>query len=367
MNKTGFGFLRLPRVDSSDETCIDYEVLNPMVDCFLKQGGNYFDTAYTYLDGISEEALRKAVVERYPRNAFRIADKLPGWKVKSHDECDLYFDEQLARCGVDYFDVYLIHWLNQLNYEICEKHDEFAFLRKVKSEGKARKIGFSYHDSPELLDRILSEHPEVDYVQLQINYLDWDSISIQAKKCYDVAVKHGKKIIVMEPVKGGSLVNLPEEAASMLHDIDPNESSASWAIRFASNLSGVEVVLSGMNTIQQMKENMRAISPLTAEERAVLSKVAQVIRSNTAIPCTACSYCTTNCPMHIPIPEYFALYNDYARAPGEDWKMQNVYDKYVQTCGKASACIGCKQCERSCPQQLPITEYLAQVKRVFED
>ena len=364
MNKTGFGFLRLPRLTASDEKSIDYKALDTMVDCFLEQGGSYFDTAYTYLGGASEEALRRSLVERYPRGAYRLADKLPGWKVKAQEECEQYFAEQLSRCGVDYFDVYLIHWLNKANYEICEKNDEFAFLRHIKAEGKAKKIGFSYHDSPELLDRILSEHPEVDYVQLQINYLDWNSISIQAGKCYDVAVKHGKKVIVMEPVKGGSLAVLPEKAAQLLRDMDSAASLASWAIRFSSSLSEVEVVLSGMNTLEQVQDNMRSMNPLTAEERAVLERAAQIIRSNTAIPCTGCNYCAPNCPTRIPIPTYFALYNDYFRNPGEDWKMQNVYD--AKTGGRASACIACRQCENNCPQKIKVTEYLPWVVKAFE-
>lgn len=227
MNKTGFGFLRLPRLSPEENAGIDYGLLNSMVDAFLSLGGDYFDTAYTYLGGASEEAIRRAVVQRHPRASFRIADKLPGWKVTSHEDCQRYFDEQLARCGVDYFDVYLIHWLNAANYQICEEYDEFAFLRRVKQDGKARKIGFSYHDSPELLDRILAEHPETDYVQLQINYLDWDSVSIQSRECYETAVRHEKKVIVMEPVKGGSLATLPAEAAKLLKQMHPRESVAS--------------------------------------------------------------------------------------------------------------------------------------------
>lgn len=180
MNKTGFGFLRLPRTEDNG---IDYDLLNPMVDRFLELGGTYFDTAYTYLNGLSEEAIRKAVVERYPRGSFIIADKLPGYMVKSYDECQAYFNEQLHRCGVDYFDVFLLHWLNEKNYVLAEKHDQFRFLRELKTTGKAKRLGFSYHDGPELLDRILTNHPEVDIVQLQINYLDWNSVSIQAKKC----------------------------------------------------------------------------------------------------------------------------------------------------------------------------------------
>ena len=254
MNKTGFGFLRLPRLDPKDEKSIDYTELECMVDTFLARGGTYFDTAYTYLGGISEEALRKSLVERHPRAHFRIADKLPGWKIKDGEDCRRYFDEQLARCGVEYFDVYLIHWLNAANYAIAQRQDQFGFLRQLKAEGRVRAIGFSYHDGPQLLEQILTEHPETEYVQLQLNYLDWDSVSIQAHACYDVAVRHGKKVIVMEPVKGGSLAALPEEAESLLKEYAPQESTASWAIRFASSLEGVETVLSGMSTCAQVQD-----------------------------------------------------------------------------------------------------------------
>lgn len=366
MNKTGFGFLRLP-TEASDSKQIDDTTLNAMVDAFLAQGGNYFDTAYTYLDGMSEEALRKAVVERYPRERFRIADKLPGWKVTSHEECSRYFAEQLKRCGVDFFDVYLIHWLNAENYEICEKYDEFAFLRQMKAEGKAKQIGFSYHDSPQLLDRILTEHPEVDYVQLQINYLDWNSVSLQAAKCYEIAaLKHGKKICVMEPVKGGTLAVLPKEAEMMLRQMQPDRSIASWAIRFAASLEAVEIVLSGMNTLEQMADNMQEMECLKKEEKQALEKAAEKIRSQTAIPCTACNYCAANCPQQIPISQYFALYNDYKRNPEEDWKMQYVYDGFAKTHGKASDCVGCQNCEKNCPQKLEITTFLKEIAEVFE-
>lgn len=365
MNKTGFGFLRLPLRDPADETSIDYEALFPLVDRFLELGGTYFDTAYTYLGEKSEEALRKALVERHPRDAFRIADKLPGWRVKRHEECEVYFDTQLRRCGVDYFDVYLIHWLNAENYAICEKTDQFRFLRRVKAEGRAKAIGFSYHDSPELLSRILTDHPEVDYVQLQINYLDWDSVSIQARQCYETAVSHGKKILVMEPVKGGSLAGLPPAAEQLLKAHAPDASIPSWAIRFAASLDRVETVLSGMNAMEQIEDNMQPFTPLSGEEMQLLAAAAEIIRANTAIPCTGCGYCAPNCPKHIPIPKYFALYNDYSRNPDEDWKMQHVYDSLSAQAGKASDCIGCKRCEKNCPQKLEITNYLTQVSKVF--
>ncbi len=366
MNKTGFGFLRLPRLDQSDEKSVNYELLNEMVDTFLAKGGTYFDTAYTYLGGVSEEAMRKSLVERYPRESFRIATKLPGYRVKAYEECYTYFDEQLERVGVDYFDVYMLHWLNNKNYALAEQYDEFRFLRELKESGKAKKIGFSYHDGPELLDTILNTHPEVDVVQIQLNYLDWNSEALQAAKLYDVAVKHGKTLIIMEPVKGGNLAKLPENAEALLTALRPEESIASWAIRFASSLEHVDIVLSGMNSMEQLLDNMRDLEPVTEDECAVLEQAAEIIRANTAIPCTGCNYCAPNCPMGIPIPRYFAMFNDHKRYPDEMWKMKPVYNEISGQFKPASSCIGCKACERNCPQKLEITAFLKDVKEAFE-
>ena len=366
MNKTGFGFLRLPRLDPGDEKSIHYEILNPMVDRFLELGGRYFDTAWTYLNGLSEEALRKSLVERHPRDSFILADKLPGYLCKTYDDCSTYFEECLHRCGVDYFDVYLLHWLNEKNYAIAEQLDEFRFLQELKAQGRVKKTGFSYHDSPELLDRILTAHPEVDYVQLQINYLDWDSPAIQARNCYDIAVGHGKKVIVMEPVKGGSLAKLSQEGERLLKQIRPHDSVASWAIRFASTLPEVEIVLSGMNTMEQLEDNMRPLDPVTQKEWEVLKEVSEIIRANTAIGCTACGYCFPHCPVNMPIPEYFALYNDYARYPGEDWKIQGNYDILSRSRVPASACVACGQCEAHCPQKIGIISWLKKASEKFE-
>ena len=366
MNKTGFGFLRLPRLDQSDEKSVDYELLNKMVDIFLEKGGFYFDTAYTYLGGVSEEALRKSLVERYPRDSFQIADKLPGYKVKSYEECYTYFAEQQRRCGVEFFDVYMLHWLNNKNYALAEQFDEFRFLSELKKSGKAKKIGFSYHDGPELLDTILTAHPEIDIVQIQVNYLDWNSEALRAKELYEIGVKHGKQMIIMEPVKGGNLAKLPESAESLLKKLRPDESIASWAIRFASSLEHVAIVLSGMNSMEQLYDNMRALEPVTEEECAVLEQAADMIRANTAIPCTGCNYCAPNCPMNIPIPRYFAMYNDHKRYPDEMWKMKPVYKEITAAFSPTSACIECRNCERNCPQKLEITSFLKQVKEAFE-
>lgn len=258
MNKLGFGFLRLPVAPAGE---IDLSLLDQMTDVFLAHGQNYFDTAYTYLAGKSEWAIRESLVKRHPRSSFLLADKLPGYKMTSHEDCYRYFKEQQDRCQVDFFDVYLLHWLNGKHYEIAEKYREFEFLEELKKTGKAIKTGFSYHDSADLLDEILTRHPEVDYVQLQINYLDWESSSIQSRRCYETAVKHGKKVIVMEPVKGGALAALPEKAGRLLEKLSPDASQASYAIRFAESLPEVEIVLSGMNTMEQLLDNLACRQP----------------------------------------------------------------------------------------------------------
>ena len=361
MNKTGFGFLRLPQLDPAEEKSIDFPLLCALVDRFLALGGDYFDTAYTYLGGASEEALRKTLVERYPRTAFRIADKLPGYMAKTAEDNRRIFDESLRRCGVDYFDVYLLHGLNAENYAIAERLDQFEFLRALKEEGKAKQIGFSFHDTAQLLDQILSEHPEVDCVQLQINYLDWESLSVQSRLCYETAVKHGKTVLVMEPVKGGALANLPAEAENLLKQFHPRDSTARWAIRFAGSLDAVQTVLSGMNTMEQMEDNMDPFLPLTRDELAVLDRATAIIRANTAIECTGCGYCTSGCPVGMPIPRYFALFNEYRRNPSELWKTQTVYTAISTAAVPASACIQCGQCEGVCPQKLEIMRWLKEV------
>ncbi len=366
MNKLGFGFLRLPKQNPADETSIDWELLNRMVDGFLAGGGTYFDTAYTYLNGRSEEALRKALVERHPRASYQIADKLAGYLVKEPGDCEKQFQVQLARCGVSYFDVYLLHWLNPENYRTAQRFDEFGFLQRLKEKGLAKKIGFSYHGSAALLEEILTAHPEVDIVQLQINYLDWEDPGIEAGACYAVAARHGKEVVVMEPVKGGTLASLPAEAMALLEAKAPGESAASWAIRFAQDLDCVSVVLSGMNAMEQLRDNQRDLPQLTAEERETLKEVCAILNRSIAIGCTGCRYCVDHCPQHIAIPDYFRIYNSYARHPGEDWKIQPIYEKLTATHGKASDCLECGRCEAHCPQGLPIIQWLPKVAKAME-
>lgn len=364
MNKLGFGFLRLPQMADGE---IDWPLLDQMVDEFLAGGGTYFDTAYTYLDGKSEAAIRRSVVERHPRSAFRLADKLPGWKATCQEDSERYFLEQCERCGVTFFDVYLLHWLNRANYIIAERFDQFGFLRRLKAEGRVGKIGFSYHGDAATLEEILQAHPEVEVVQLQINYLDWDDPAMEAHKCYDIAARFGKEMVVMEPVKGGTLAELPDEALQLLRQAEPDESGAAWAIRFAQSLDAVSIVLSGMNTLEQLRDNLRDMPALTAGESALLEQVAGLVANSIAIACTGCRYCVKGCPKNIPIPDYFRIYNGYSRFPAEGWKMRPVYAAAALEKGKASQCIHCHACERNCPQQLPITIWLEKVAEALEE
>ncbi len=367
MNKLGFGFLRLPKLDENDPNSVNIPLCEQLVDDFLAKGGRYFDTAYTYLDGNSEIALGKALSARHPRDSFELAAKLPCWKISTAEEAEKIFREELERCQVDYFDNYLLHWLNAANYEISKKYDAFAFLQKVKAEGKAKHIGFSYHDTADLLDKILTENPCVEFVQLQLNWLDWESPSIESRKCYEVCQKHGKKVIVMEPVRGGTLAKLPQEAEDLLKSIRPDKSIASWAIRFAQHWDDVEIVLSGMNDPQQVEDNMQPLEKMTEEELAALTQVCEILAKQNTIPCTACGYCVAGCPKNIAIPSYFKFYNELERSKGaDDWKIIPAYEEMTTKFGKASDCINCKKCERNCPQKIEITHWLKQVADKME-
>ena len=362
MNKLGFGYLRLPKIEEE----LDYEAINRITDEYLALGGRYFDTAYSYLGGKSEEAIGRCLSARHPRDSYMLASKLAGYDAKSYEDCWRQFNTQLQRCGVEYFDVYMLHWLNRKNYAIAEKYNEFDFLKELKEKGLAKKTGFSYHDTAELLDEILTKHPEVDYVLLQINYLDWESDAIQSRLCYETCVKHGKKVIVMEPVKGGRLADVPETAKEILKKVDPDASPAALAVRFAQSLENVEIVLSGMNSVEQVRENIKDIQLLTKEEMDIMQQAVAAIKGATAVDCTACGYCLKHCPKNIAIPEYFKLYNEYMRNPADDWKITPVYDSIRTKYGKASDCITCRRCENNCPQKLPITQHLISVANALE-
>lgn len=370
MKKLGFGFMRLPLIDDKFEN-INKGILCKMVDYFIAKGFQYFDTAWFYHNGQSEVAVKECLVNRYPRSAFLLADKMPLILIKNEEELNRYFETQLARCGVEYFDYYLIHDMGGDRREIAEKVQVFDFLKRKKGEGFVKNIGFSFHDTADVLDELLSQHPEVDVVQLQINYLDWESVVIQSRKCYETATRYGKPVIVMEPVKGGTLAELPTEAESLLRACDSNMSIASWAIRFAASQENVMMVLSGMSNMSQLLNNtsyMENFIPLTDVELAAMQKVADIINESITIPCTGCSYCINKCPKNIAIPKYFALYNtDMQELSSKAWTAQAVlYAHISEQFGKASECVECGQCEEMCPQHLSIRKWLKAVTKHFE-
>lgn len=361
MKKFGFGAMRLPLVDSDDKKSVNQELLNQMVDEFLAAGYVYFDTAYPYHEQMSEPAMKKALADRHDRSEYIFADKMPTILVKSAEEYPMYFNSQLERTGVEYFDYYLMHNMGKDRYEKTQRFGGFEFAAGMKKEGKIKNFGFSFHDDVETLERILIEHPEVDFVQLQINYLDWDNKIIQSAKCYETAKRFGKPIVVMEPVKGGTLANLPKEAQDLLLAYNPEATPASYALRFAAGLDNVMMVLSGMNTLEQVRENTRLMDnpkPLSEQEMNLLSEVVEIINRSMAVPCTSCGYCMEVCPKNIAIPGLFGLYNNY-KINGNFSNM--YYNRIVFDKGKASDCIGCHQCEKNCPQHIAIPSELKHI------
>ncbi|MCR3761510.1 aldo/keto reductase [Clostridium felsineum] len=366
--KLGFGCMRLPLTNSKDQTSIDLPQFCKMIDTFLQKGFTYFDTAYMYHNYVSETMVREALVKRYPRDSYTITTKLPTMMLKTKDDMERIFNEQLEKCGVEYFDYYLLHCLNKANYAIAQKLDSFRFIEDKKNEGKIHKIGFSYHDNSELLDEILTAHPEVEFVQLQLNYLDWDNSNIQSRKCYEICKKHDKPVIVMEPIKGGMLAKVPEEVEKMFKSYASQLSVASWAIRFAATHENVMMVLSGMSSCEQLEDNvsyMENFKPLDEEEMNIIDKAVDTINSSIAIPCTACQYCVEGCPKRIPIPKYFELYNYFTQFGTVSNSLLH-YKNFANNHGRASDCIACRQCESHCPQHLHIVDNLKKISAEFD-
>lgn len=359
----GFGCMRLPMQGGE----VDYAEFNKMIDAFIENGFNYFDTAHGYLDGKSEIALRDCLVSRYPREKYILTNKLTDVYFNSESQVRPFFESQLKICGVDYFDFYLMHAQSEQVFSHFKKCRAYEQALEFKKEGKIKHFGISFHDRAEVLDRILTEYPQIDAVQIQLNYVDFDDPVVQSKKCYDVCRRHNKPVIVMEPVKGGNLVNLPREAKKYI-DVLKGGSPASYAIRFAAGFDGIFMVLSGMSNMEQMLDNisyMKDFKPLDEREMRAVQEVCGVFKGMNLIPCTACRYCTAGCPKRISIPDLFECLNtkNIYHDLNADYYYREVHTK---TGGKASECIKCGKCEAVCPQHLPIRNLLLDVAKEFE-
>lgn len=360
--KLGFGLMRLPRKGA----VINVKETSKMVDIFMKSGFTYFDTAFIYVG--SENAARKALTERYPRESYTLASKVFATKVPTAKLAKAELDTSLERTGVDYLDYYLLHSLMENNYKKFEKFGLWDFVKEEKAKGRIKHYGFSFHGGPELLDQLLTEHPDVEFVQLQINYADWESPKVRSREVYEVARRHGKDIVIMEPVKGGKLADPPEEVKKIFDAVNPGASYASWAIRFAASLDGVLTVLSGMSSVAQVEDNvsfMKDFKPLNDEERTAIRKAQEVFNKVSDIPCTACRYCAEGCPKGINIPEIFAAKNKQL-AFGQLEEARADYAAAVSGAGKASDCLACGKCEKVCPQGIDIIKKLRECSADFD-
>ncbi|MBR5314036.1 MAG: aldo/keto reductase [Clostridia bacterium] len=359
-NKLGFGAMRLKMVENK----VDYDEFNKMIDMYIEAGFNYFDTAHGYLDGLSEIALRNCLVARYDREDYVFADKISAWLFEKEEEVLPLFEKQLEICGLDYFDFYLFHCMNTKTYPKYKECNVLETVRNLKEQGRIKHIGMSFHDKPEYLDLILTENPWIEFVQLQINYLDYDDPAIQSKKCYDVAVKHGKKIVVMEPVKGGYLANLPEKAAKIFESVTTG-SHASYALRYAASLPNVYMVLSGMGTVEMMQDNINTFTnfvPFNDKEFEATDEARKVIREVRQLPCTKCNYCADVCPEKIPISDIFSAYNSVLAA--KKTKIEASGD-LPENAKSAAQCIKCGECENVCPQHISIRENIEKTVKMF--
>ena len=349
----GFGMMRLPMLGED----VDLEQTSKMVDAFMEAGFNYFDTAHPYIKGKSETAVRDCLVKRYPREAYILTNKLSGFCFEKEEEIRPLFADQLEKCGVEYFDFYLHHAMGAERHKKHTDTNAYEIVKEFKAQGKVRHIGLSFHDSAEVLDRILTERPEIEVVQLQINYADWEDPNVQGHACYDVCVKHGKPVIVMEPVKGGSLVNLPQKAIDLM-----GGRPASYAVRFAADHDQIMMVLSGMSNMAQMEDNiltMKDFQPLNDQELEIIDQVRTIFQGMHKIPCTGCRYCVEGCPAGIPIPDVFTVFNNKKR------EKEGADEAYAAFENNASSCVGCGQCEAECPQHLHIRELMEAVAKAF--
>jgi predicted aldo/keto reductase-like oxidoreductase len=349
----GFGMMRLPMVGEE----VDIPQTTAMVDAFLAAGFNYFDTAHPYIRGKSELAIRECLTSRYPRDRYLLANKLSWGCIEKEEDILPFFQVQLEACGVDYFDFYLLHAVSEKQDAHFTKANAYAAARQLKEQGKVRHLGFSFHDSADFLDRFLTDHPEMEFVQIQFNYADYEDPKVESRKCYEVCRKHGKPVLVMEPVKGGSLVNLSPEALALM-----KASPASYAIRYAAGFEGVAMVLSGMSDMAQIEDNlsyMTNFAPLSVQEQHIIDQVRTLYQAQHRIPCTDCRYCIDFCPMSIPIPRIFALLNQ--KRAGEGQPEQD----YAALSVHADSCIVCGKCEAQCPQHLHIRRLLQEVTKAF--
>ena len=371
MTKLGFGMMRLPLLDENDQTSIDIEHVNKMVDAYMDAGFNYFDTAFVYHEGAGETAFKKCVVDRYPRESFKIATKLPLFVITEESQLEPLFAQQLENCGVDYFDYYMLHNVSGFTETAWKNVDLYSFIESKKQEGKIKHIGLSTHGNAEFLEEILFEHPEIEFVLLQINYLDWEDENIESKKCMEVAKKYGKQVMIMEPYKGGFLADVPEEAEKLMKEYDSDRSVVSWAMRFVANVDAC-VVLTGASTLEQLENNIEEFNnadPLDDDELALLDKVSEIINSNITVNCTKCRYCVESCSEDIDIAKLFDLYNKHKMLKIDDWTpFGNAYLNYTKldSVGIASDCIECEVCIEECPQQINIPEILKDVAKTFE-
>ena len=355
--KLGFGLMRLPKLADGK---IDIEQTCVMVDKFIAAGGTYFDTAYVYDGGGSELAAKETLVKRYPRDKFTLATKLNAGASKDEQSARQQFYTSLERTGAGYIDYYLLHAIQRGNYKKYEDYHIWDYAKELKAQGLVKYYGFSFHADPPLLEELLTDHADVDFIQLQINYADWENPGVASRECYEIARRHNVPVTVMEPVKGGALANPRDSIKEIFRKADPDASPASWAIRYCASLDGIITVLSGMSNIAQMDDNlsyMRDFKPLSEAERIVIKAAQLELENDVSIKCTKCHYCTDGCPMNIAIPEIFAVYNDEKRKQTWD-RGRNAYRIATEGRGKASACIGCGQCEDACPQHLEIIKLL---------